>query len=139
MAQQRLISWFFILAALLVLAAPHAVAAKDGAPLVHVVPITGTIGPATFDLVKREIATAQSAKASLLILQIDTPGGLYDSTQQIVQALLDSPVPVATLVAPAGAHAASAGTYILYASHISAMAPSTRIGAATPITINGDG
>lgn len=106
-------------------------------PLVHVVPVTGTIGPATYDLVKREISDARDAKAALIILQIDTPGGLYDSTQQIVQAILDSPVPVATLVAPSGAHAASAGTYILYASHIAAMAPSTRLGAATPVTLDG--
>ncbi len=113
-------------------------AADSARPLVHVVPVTGTIGPATYDLVKREIAAARDAKAALIVLQMDTPGGLYDSTQQIVQAILDSPVPVATLVAPSGAHAASAGTYILYASHIAAMAPSTRLGAATPITLDGD-
>lgn len=106
-------------------------------PVVHVVPLTGAIGPASYDLVKREIASAHEAKAALLILQMDTPGGLYDSTQQIVQAILDSPVPVATLVSPSGAHAASAGTYILYASHIAAMAPSTRLGAATPVTLDG--
>lgn len=139
MVLKRFISSLFILAAIVLLAVPHVGAAADDKPVVHVVPVTGVIGPATYDLIKREIAAADRAKAALLVLQMDTPGGLYDSTQQIVQAILDSPVPVATLVAPSGAHAASAGTYILYASHIAAMAPSTRIGAATPVTLSGDG
>ena len=138
MVLQRWISFCFLLAAAIVLAVPHVFAATTDKPVVHVVPVTGAIGPAVHDLIKREITAAENAKASLLILQMDTPGGLYDSTQQIVQAILDSPVPVATLVSPAGAHAASAGTYILYASHIAAMAPSTRLGAATPITIGGE-
>lgn len=139
MSIRRWTGSLFILAALVILALPHvpAVAAEQSKPVVHVVPVTGTIGPATYDLIKREITAAHSAKAALLVLQMDTPGGLYNSTQQIVQAILDSPVPVATLVAPAGAHAASAGTYILYASHIAAMAPSTRLGAATPVTMGG--
>ena len=107
-------------------------------PRVHVVPITGAISPATYDLVKREIAAARTDEAALVVLQMDTPGGLYDSTQQIVQAILDSPIPVATYVSPAGAHAASAGTYILYASHLAVMAPSTRLGAATPVMLDGN-
>lgn len=138
MVLRHWISFCFLLAAAIVLAVPQVFAGSDNKPVVHVVPVTGTIGPATYDLIKREIATAHAAKASLLVLQIDTPGGLYDSTQQIVQAVLDSPVPVATLVAPSGAHAASAGTYILYASHLAAMAPSTRLGAATPVSISGE-
>lgn len=130
--------WHLALLTLLagaVLFALPVLAADKNVPRVHVVPITGVIGPATYDLVKREIAAAKNADAALLVLEMDTPGGLYDSTQQIVQAILDSAVPVATFVAPSGSHAASAGTYILYASHLAAMAPSTRLGAATPIQL----
>lgn len=137
-ARCRRFACFAAIAGCLLFALPSAAAPTDSArPRVHVVPVTGVIGPASYDLIKREIAAAHSAQASLLILQMDTPGGLYDSTQQVVQSILDSPVPVATLVAPAGAHAASAGTYILYASHIAAMAPSTRLGAATPVMLDG--
>lgn len=114
---------------------PVAFAADDAAP-VYVVPVTGVISPVTYDLIQDEIAVANAAHAQLLVLAIDTPGGLYDATQQIAQAILESPVPVAAYVSPAGAHAASAGTYILYASHIAAMAPSTRLGAATPIQMD---
>lgn len=134
----RCLSLFALLTACILLALPLARAADSTKPLVHVVPITGAIGPATYDLITREITAAKTANAQLLVLEMDTPGGLYDSTQQIVQAILDSPVPVATLVSPAGAHAASAGTYILYASHIAAMAPQTRLGAATPIMLDGE-
>lgn len=134
----RWISVLSLLAAFFLLALPATAETHTRTPRVHVVPITGAIGPATYDLIKREIAAAKNADAALLVLQIDTPGGLYDSTQQIAQAILDSPVPVATFVAPAGAHAASAGTYILYASHIAAMAPATHLGAATPIRFEGD-
>lgn len=138
----RWISFLSLIAGLLLMTVP--VLAGDGAkkstvPQVHVVPVAGVIGPATFDLIRREIRAAERADASLLILAMDTPGGLYDSTQQIVQVILDSPVPVATFVSPSGAHAASAGTYILYASHIAAMAPSTRLGAATPVRMGDAG
>lgn len=118
-----------------ILLALPAFATPEAAP-VYVVPVTGVISPVTYDLIHDEIAAAAEAKAQLLVLAIDTPGGLYDATQQIAQDILDSPVPVAAYVSPAGAHAASAGTYILYASHIAAMAPSTRLGAATPIQMD---
>jgi membrane-bound serine protease (ClpP class) len=99
--------------------------------------IDGPIGPATAKYVKEALAAATERRAQIVILRLNTPGGLVTSMREIIADLLGSPVPVVGYVAPPGAHAASAGTYILYATQIAAMAPGTNLGAATPVELGG--
>ncbi|MER8592848.1 nodulation protein NfeD [Mesorhizobium sp. M1182] len=101
------------------------------------VEIDGAIGPASARQLEEALAVAADRNAQALILQMDTPGGLVTSMREMIAGILASPVPVIGYVAPAGGHAASAGTYILYATHLAAMAPGTNLGAATPIEMGG--
>jgi len=105
------------------------------APLVMVAELRGAVSPASAAYFLRALGEARQAQAALLVFRLDTPGGLDTSMREMIQAILASPVPVAMYVAPGGARAASAGTYLLYASHVAAMAPGTNLGAATPVQI----
>ena len=102
---------------------------------VWVIGIDGAIGPASSDFLSRSFEKARISDARLIIIEMNTPGGLDASMRDIIKLILASEIPVATYVSPSGSRAASAGTYILYASHIAAMAPATNLGAATPVQI----
>lgn len=111
--------------------------AEESGNLALIISIDGAIGPASASYVKDALARAGERRAEIVILRLNTPGGLNTSMREIITDVLASPVPVIGYVAPSGAHAASAGTYILYATHIAVMAPGTNIGAATPVQIGG--
>ncbi|MFV8439677.1 NfeD family protein [Vibrio owensii] len=107
------------------------------ASTVWVLPVKGAIGPALSDYLSREIEEAQQNGVDLIILKMDTPGGLDSSMRDIIHAITTSSVPIATWVGPSGSRAASAGTYILLASHVAAMAEATNLGSATPVSLGG--
>src|SRR5256886_1948484 len=109
-----------------------------GVEKVSFIKIDGAIGPATASYISRSIDEARTQNAQCLIIQLNTPGGLLDSTQTIVQSFLGSPVPVVVYVAPTGATATSAGCFITVAASVAAMAPATTIGAAHPVTLGGN-
>ena len=125
-----------LLPMLLLICPPSLHAAADQALLLEV---DGIIGPASSDFIVRGIEDAEAAGAPLVLIRMNTPGGLDSSMRDIIRKILASKVPVATYVAPPGSRAASAGTYIMYASHIAAMAPATNLGAATPVSLSPGG
>lgn len=114
--------------------APPAARGGTGAVVVH---MDGVIGPASADYLSRGLEQARDLDAGVVVLRLDTPGGLDTSMRQMIREILASPVPVIVYVAPGGARAASAGAFILYAGHVAAMAPGTNVGAATPVQIGG--
>jgi membrane-bound serine protease (ClpP class) len=114
-----------------------AATAQSGSGTAVLVEIKDAIGPATKEHFLAALSHAEESGAELLVLTLDTPGGLDASMRDMIQGILSSEIPVVTFVAPSGARAASAGTFILYASHVAAMAPGTNLGAATPVPIGG--
>ncbi len=134
MRLKRPLAWLLMLLGL-VIALPDPLAEEGAGAEVWMVSFDGALGPAAGDLIVRSIENAQAAGAVALIIQMDTPGGLDKAMRDVVKAILSADIVVISFVHPDGARAASAGTYIAYASHISAMSPATNIGSSTPVSI----
>jgi membrane-bound ClpP family serine protease len=135
---RRIYSWLFLLGAALFLGACGTSGAGNGAAEVYVVRVEGEIGARVAGYVERVVSEAEEAGARAVAIELDTPGGRLDHTERIVEALSNAErTPVITYVSPQGAEAASAGTFIVMASDVAAMAPQTRLGAATPVTAFG--
>ena len=134
----RIIRIMLILIGML-LVASIATGAQTASPRIDVLTIKGTINPVLVDYISRGIEQAEEEGALAVIIQMDTPGGLDTAMRDIIQEIINARIPVVVYVAPAGARAASAGTYITLSAHVAVMAPNTAIGAATPVAMGGDG
>lgn len=126
-----------LLGAILILGAATTAADAQTANRVFVMDVKGAIGVATIRQLTRAIEETKRENGAALIMRLDTPGGLVSATRDIIQEMVGAPVPIVVYVAPTGARAASAGTFIVYASHVAAMAPGTNLGAATPVSMGG--
>jgi len=132
------ICWLYLALACLPLSAAVEEANSER-PTILAVQLSGVIGPATADLIIKTLEDAAEQNAVLVVIELDTPGGLDKSMRLMIKEVIASPVPVATFVFPSGSRAASAGTYLLYASHVAAMAPATNLGAASPVQLGSPG
>lgn len=138
--RQRNLAWLQagrLISVLLVMIAATALAFAQSDKRVAVSDVSGAIGVATTRQLTLAMDRAQAEHAEALVIRLDTPGGLVSSTRELIKQIVASPIPIVVYVAPSGARAASAGTFLVYASHVAAMAPGTNLGAATPIEIGG--